>query len=312
VRVAVMGAGAVGGYFGAALARAGEDVALIARGAHLEALRMRGLCVRDGRDAFTVRNFTAVADPRSLDPVDVVLFCVKLYDTEAAARALLPLLGESTYVVTLQNGVDSFDTLSRIVGPQRVVGGITYIVASIEEPGVIRRTGNWARIEVAEPNGELTARLVGFESMCRAAGIDIELKRDMRQLVWSKFVLLSATSATTALTRQTIGRIRADPLMRWVAETCIAETLAVGRALGVSLGAEIEQAALERLHHGMSDDAKASQLVDLERGKPLELEHLSGAVHRLGRETGVPTPVHTTVYAALKPYVHGRAIDGRT
>ena len=138
------------------------------------------------------------------------------------------------------------------------------------------------------------------------AGIDIEIKTDLRQLVWSKFVLLSSTSATTALTRSTLGEIRADPVMSWVAEACVAETLAVGRALGVALGADIEAGALERLRCGMSADAKASQLVDLERGKPLELEYLSGAVHRLGREVGVPTPVHTTVYAALKRYLHGR------
>lgn len=308
MRVAVMGAGAVGGYFGAALAKAGADVALIARGAHLEALQARGLTIRDASGEFTVPGLQAVGDPAVLEPVDLILFCVKLYDTESAARALLPLVGDSTYVVTLQNGVDSVDTLSRVLGAERIVGGITYIVASVEAPGVIRRTGEWARIEVAEPSGEITPRLRSFERLCRGAGIDVAVKSDMHALLWSKFVPLSATSATTALTRSTIGEIRADPVLAWVAEACVAETLAVGRALGVALGADVEASALELLRHGMSPDAKASQLVDLERGKPLELEHLSGTVHRLGRELGVPTPVHTTVYAALKRYARGTPV----
>jgi 2-dehydropantoate 2-reductase len=305
VRIAIMGAGGVGAYYGACLALAGEDVVFVARGAHLQALRSRGLRVISDEGALTLDAVTAVEDTRSVGTVDAVLFAVKLYDAEVAAKACLPLLGESTYVVSVQNGVESVDILSRILGPGRVLGGATYIVASIDSPGVIRRTGPWARIEFAEPTGELTARARQFERACRRAGIDIELSTDMAALLWNKFVLLSATSATTALTRQPIGYVREDEVMWEVAAACVAETVAVGRALGVALNADAEAAALRRFEHELSADAKASQLVDLERGKPLELEYLSGAIHRFGKRLGVPTPVHTTVYAALRPFVNG-------
>jgi len=307
MRVAIMGAGAVGGYFGAQLAQAGADVHFIARGAQLEALRQRGLTIIAGPRSMELYPVQATEDPRTVGVVDLVLFCVKLYNWEAAARACVPLLGADGCLITLQNGVESVDLVAPIVGPERVLGGVTYIVASVEAAGVIRRTGDWARIDFAERDGTLSPRAQAIEALFRRAGIDSDLRTDLRQLLWSKFVLLSATSATTALTRQTIGCIRVDPIMRATAHACISETLTVGRALGVNLGQAVEDEARRRFEHEMSDDAKASQLVDLELGKPLELEYLSGAIHRIGARLGVPTPVHTTVYAALRPFMHGRA-----
>jgi 2-dehydropantoate 2-reductase len=305
MRIAVMGAGAVGAYFGAQLAESGAEVHFIARGPHLDALRARGLEIITAAGSRMLAPVNATDDPASIGVVDLVLFCVKLYDCEAAARACLPLLGPDSCVLTLQNGVDSVDLVAPVAGAERVLGGVTYIVASIEAPGVIRRTGDWARIDFAEQHGRITPRSERLLREFRAAGIDSDLKTDLRQLLWSKFVLLSATSATTALTRQTIGVIRTDPIMRMTAHACISETLRVGRALGIELGEDLEKAARHRFEHEMSDDAKASQLVDLEHGKPLELEYLSGTVHRLGQQVGVPTPVHTTVYAALRPFVGG-------
>jgi 2-dehydropantoate 2-reductase len=305
MRIAIMGAGAVGAYFGAQLAQAGHEVHFVARGAQLAALRERGLEIRAGASSLVLSNVQATDRAGTLGPVDLVLFCVKLYDCETAARACLPLLGPDTMLLTLQNGVESIDLVSPIIGPERVLGGVTYIVVSVEAPGVVRRNGEWARIDFAEPTGRTSVRAARVLEALRGAGIAADLKTDLRALLWSKFLLLSATSAMTALTRQTIGVIRADPVMRMTALACIDETLRVGRAFGVDLDDSLAGAARHRFEHEMGDDAKASQLVDLEQGKPLELEYLSGAVHRFGQRVGVPTPVHTTVYAALRPFAKG-------
>jgi 2-dehydropantoate 2-reductase len=300
-----LGAGAVGCCFGSRFALAGHDVTFIARGAQLRALQTQGLrIVHDGGTA-TQEPVKAVQDAAALGPVDAVLLCVKLYDTEAAARDGLALLGPETYIVTLQNGIDNVAIVERIAGIGRVIGAAVYVVASLLEPGVVERTGPWLRLDLAEPLGRRSARLEAFAAACTAAGIDAAVHDDLDSLLWSKFVLLSATSAMTALTRQTIGYLRTDPAALEMAHRCIQETCAVAQALGVRLPLRVESDALAQLCDEMPADAKASQLVDLERGRPLELESLSGAIHRLGRELGVPTPAHSTVYAALRPFVRG-------
>lgn len=306
MRIAIMGAGGVGGYFGARLAMAGEDVTFIARGPHLEAIRERGLTVVSDSEEFTVAPAKATEDTASLGAVDAVLFCVKLYDTAAAAKACLPLIGDNTFILTFQNGIESVDEISRIVGPGRVLGGAVYIVVSIAGPGVIRRTGPSDLMEFGEPGGVITERARNFATVCEGAGLNVNLVADMRRMIWKKFVLISATSSLTALTRQTVGTVREDAVMRGMLIAAIAETVRVARKLGVDLADDIEADTLYQLDHVISRDAKASQLVDLERGARLELEWLSGAVHRLGAKAGVATPVHSTVYAALRPFMNGR------
>lgn len=306
MRVAIMGAGGVGGFYGAKLARHGADVTFVARGAHLEAIQKNGLTISDDNDGESViKPALAIEDTAGARPVDVILFCVKLHHTEAAARACLPLLHDDTFIVTLQNGVESVAMIEETVGPGRVIGGCVYIVAHIREPGVIARSGPSERMEFAEPDGSASPRAEAFAALCQEAGIDVHLKTDMDELLWRKFILLSASSAITALTRQPIGFAQQDPVAAEVVRAAIAETAAIARALGVGLAADIEETAFKTLNFILGPEAKSSQLFDLELGKPLELEWLSGAVHRMGREAGVPTPVHTTVYAALRPFAGG-------
>lgn len=307
MRIAVFGAGAVGCYFGGRLAGAGADVAFIARSEQLRALRSNGLTLIEPDGSTMSLGVLATAEPAEVGPVDVVLLCVKLFDSEAALRACAPLLGGDTFVVTLQNGVDCVDVAAGIVGAERVVGAAVFVVARLVEPGIVERTGDWARIEIAEPSGAATQRCGALAALCRSAGIDCEIRDDVERLLWSKFVLLAATSAMTALMRRPIGYVREDPIALDVARRCMDEVLAVARARGIDLPSDTRVRALHQLCVEMAPDAQASQLTDLEHGRPLELEHLSGAVHRLGRELGVPTPVHSTVYAALRPFRHGDA-----
>ncbi|HSG66254.1 MAG TPA: 2-dehydropantoate 2-reductase [Gammaproteobacteria bacterium] len=310
MRIAVMGAGAIGCYVGGRLAYAGADVTFVARGEQLGALRSRGLTIIEPDRATTVSDVVATPEADEIGVVDVVLLCVKLFDSETALRACAPLLGAGSFVVTLQNGVDCVDVAAGVVGPDRVVGAAVFVVARVVEPGVVERTGDWARIEIAERSGDTTARCLELAALCRSAGIGCEIRDDLDQMLWSKFVLLAATSAMTALTRQAIGYVRSDPVALDVARCCVEEALAVARAKGIDLPADAQARALRQLGVEMAADAKASQLTDLEQGRPLELEHLSGAIHRLGRELGVPTPVHSTVYAALRPFRRGARDPG--
>jgi 2-dehydropantoate 2-reductase len=300
-----MGAGAVGCYVGGRLASAGEDVVFIARGDQLQALRDRGLRLIEPDRTDTLYPVEVTSDPAQAGLVDYILLCVKLFDTHSALKACRPMLGPQSAVITLQNGIDSVTMVDDAVGSGRAIGGAVYVVATLVEPGVVMRTGDWARIEIAEPSGTISTRASVFADACVRAGIECIVRNDLERLSWAKFVLLSATSATTALTRQPIGYVRGDADVLEFARRCIQETLAVARARGVELPDELEAAALRKLCEAMPADAKASQLVDLERGKPLELDYLSGAIHRLGAAHGVPTPVHSTVYAALRPFLHG-------
>lgn len=314
MRVAIMGCGGVGGFFGARLAAKGVDVTFIARGAHLQAIRKSGLRLRDDSSDHgdTVINpARAVEDPARAGPVEAILFCVKMPDSEAALKALEPLMQGDTFIVTLQNGVESVTIIDSILGPGRAIGGAVYIVSSILEPGVIVRSGPSERMEIAEPDGSRSPRALAFEQLCRDAGLDIHLKDDLDELLWRKFILLSASSAITSLTRQPMGFAQQDPVAGEVVRAAIAETAAVARALGIGLAEDIEDTTFKTLNFILGQDAKSSQLCDLERGKPLELEWLSGAIHRMGKETGVPTPVHSTTYAALRPFAKGAEGDRR-
>ena len=304
MRVAVMAAGAVGGYFGARLAAAGHDVVFFARGAHLEAIRKNGLKVESALGNLHLPNATATDDPAGVAPVDLVLFAVKLWDTERAAEQLKPLVQPHTRVITLQNGVDSVDRLAPILGDANVIGGSTYVVTVIGEPGVIRHTSAFARVRCGRLDGKPDSVLAGYVGEIEKAGVEIMLTDRMKTELWKKFVLLSGTSSITSGTRQPLGPIRDDPDMRAMFFALMDETLAVGKAAGVSFPPDYLEER-ERAVAAFPPTMKASMAHDLERGNRLELDWLAGTVVRLGRQYGVPTPANAAVYALLKPWRMG-------
>jgi 2-dehydropantoate 2-reductase len=306
MRIAAMAAGAVGGYFGARLAAAGHDVFFIARGAHRDAMLKNGLTIESVHGDVHLEKPNVSDDPAKVGPVDVVLFAVKLWDTEKAAEQARPLLGPDTRVVTLQNGVDSYERIAPIVGPERAIPGVTYVVTVIDKPGVIRQASVFQSIICGTIDGRPDAKLSAFVDAAKAAGIDITLSDNIQRDRWHKFIFLAATSGATAVTRSTMGPILKDPDMRAMLGNIMRETLAVGRAKGVDLdpGYVDERLAFADAH--VPDGMKASMANDLDRGNRLELDWLAGRVSQLGKELNVPTPVNDTIYAALKLYRMGK------
>jgi 2-dehydropantoate 2-reductase len=304
MRVAVMGAGGVGGYFGALLARAGNDVAFVARGRHLAAIRERGLIVRGAAGEIRIDKPVVSDDPGALGRFDVVLFAVKLWDTESAAEAIRPMLGSDGVVIPFQNGVESIERIGGVVGARHVMGGVAYIAATIAEPGVIAQTGKMARLRFGAvlPEQEGVAR--AFFEACKSAGINVELATDVRLALWEKFIFLSAFSGLTSAARQPIGVIRADPELRATLEAAMREAFAVGRARGIAL-AETFVADQLAFADGLPAEMKASMLNDLSAGNRLEAPWLSGAVARMANDAGLAAPVSATLYAVLKPYCSG-------
>jgi 2-dehydropantoate 2-reductase len=306
MRVAVMAAGAVGAYYGARLAAAGHDVAFIARGAHRDAIRRDGLKIESTFGDLHLKDVNVTDDPKAVGPVDLVLFEVKLWDTEVAGELARPLVGGGTRVITFQNGVDSVERLTPILGDVATIGGATYVVTVIAQPGVIRHTGQMARVRCGRIDRRPDAVLAGYVEQMKAANIDVTLADNMLLDIWKKFVLLSGTSGITASTRQPLGVIRDDADMRAFLFQLMHETIAVGRAAGVDFPPDFP-AELERQVAGFPPTMKASLANDLEAGNRLELDWLAGKVVALGRKHGVATPGHAAVYAILKPYRMGRA-----
>ncbi len=304
MKIAVMGAGALGCYFGGRLAQAGVDISFIARGAHLTALQKSGLQIVSPLGDLHIPNVQATAAPAEVGPVDIIMFLVKLPDTESAAAAMSPMLGEQTAVVSFQNGVDAWGRLGDIVGSQRVIGGTAVIPATISGPGIIKHNGPFARLTFGEFDGVESSRCTHLLKALEEAQIEADLVTNIEVKIWEKFIMLSALSALTALTRLPIGTIMADAEARKLFEAAIFETHAVGRVICPELSPQAGAAALERASQ-LPAHMRASMLDDLERGKPMELEGLSGTVARLGREHGVPTPTHEFVFKALHPYAAG-------
>jgi len=306
MRIAVMGAGGVGGYFGARLAHAGHDVAFIARGRHLLAMKERGLRVTSVLGDVRLPQPVVTDDPATLGWFDAVLFAVKLWDTESAAAAVKPLLAAGGMVIPFQNGVESIERVGAVVGPAQVMGGVAYIAAKIAEPGVIAHTGTMARLRfgATEPGQQPAAE--ALLAACRDAGVDAEIVADIRQALWVKFVFLVALSGVTAATRQPIGVIRADPDLRATFEAAMREAWSVGRARGIALPEDFVATQMA-FADGLPVEMKASMLHDLEAGNRLEAPWLSGAVARMAQEAGGAAPVNATLYAAVKPYCAGAA-----
>ncbi len=305
MRFAVMAAGAVGGYFGARMAAAGHDVAFIARGAHRDAIRRDGLKIESPLGDLHLKNVNVTDDPKQVGPVDVVLFAVKLWDTETAGEQTRPLVGSNTRVITLQNGVDSVERLAPILGEDATIGGATYVVATIARPGVIRHTGAMAKVRCGRLDRRPDAVLAGYVAQIKAASIDITLADHMLLDLWKKFVLLSGTSGITASTRQPLGVIRDDEDMRAFFYRLMHETIAVGRAAGVELPPDFP-AELDRSVAAFPPTMKASMANDLDAGNRLELDWLAGKVVALGRKYGIATPGQEAVYAILKSHRMGR------
>jgi 2-dehydropantoate 2-reductase len=304
MRIAVVGAGGVGGGFGAALAKAGADVTFIARGAHLAAMKSKGLRIEGGRGETHLVPTQATDDPKTVGPVDFVLFCVKLWDVESAGEHIKPLVGPNTAVIPLQNGIDAPERLVPILGAKAVMGGVAQISASIVEPGVIRQVGTFMRMLFGELDGSRSPRGEALLAMCQKAGFDVVLSDQILTELWMKFILLATNASLISLVRQPIGKVRDDPDMQaqWVA--AYNEVIAVGKARGIKLPAD----ALDRMmafNAGAPPAMKPSMALDLERGNRIELPWLGGKVVELGRQLGVPTPSHSLMYAALKPYVMG-------
>jgi 2-dehydropantoate 2-reductase len=311
MKIAVMGAGGVGGYFGAKLAAGGEQVHFIARGAHLEAIRNTGLQVYSANGDILVKPARATDNPASVGPVDLVIVAVKLWSTEQALRDAAPLVGPDTGVVSFQNGVVAVDAIAKIYGDQRTLGGVAQIAAVIEKPGVIRHTGTMAVLIAGELDGRPSTRAQRFVDACKRAGIEARLSDDIRKSIWEKYSFLVGASAMTALTRLPLGAVREDPDTRALMAQIMSEVAAVGKAVGVRLDADLVEKLLQRLD-GLPRGMVASMLGDLERGNRLELPWLSGDVVQMGRELNVPTPANSFVAAALKLYINGRPADART
>jgi 2-dehydropantoate 2-reductase len=304
MRIAVIGAGGVGGAFGAALAKAGADVTFVARGAHLDAIRTNGLRVEGGRGETIINPAAATDDPTSIGPVDFVLFCVKLWDVESAGIAIKPLVGSATAVIPLQNGIDAADRLIPILGAEAVMGGVAQISATIAAPGVVRQTGAFMRLIFGELAGGQSARGGAFLALCQKAGFDATHSDQILTELWLKFILLATNSAFTAATRSPLGKLRDDPDIAPLMLRAAEEVAAVGRARGIKLPDDIagRTASFTRT---APPGMMASMAHDLIKGSRIELPWLSGKVVALGRELGVPTPVHEVLHAVLKPFVNG-------
>jgi 2-dehydropantoate 2-reductase len=304
MRVAVMGAGGTGGFYGGLLARAGEDVTFIARGAHLDAIRAHGLTVKSRLTGeFTVRP-KATANPEDIGPADLILFCVKAYDTEPAAALLRPIVDQHTVVLSIQNGIDNDERISRTLNRGTVISAAAQVNAHIEAPGVIGQTAGAGRLIFGADAGGLGKRIEELSQQFKNAGVAAELQPNIKVVLWAKYVFICGLSGVTALTRLPIGPILATPETLTLYRGTMVEVEAVGRAAGVSLAPGIVDHYLKQ-SEGLEPWARGSLAHDLAQGRRLELDTLNGTVVRLGRERGVPTPLNFTIYAALKPFVNG-------
>ena len=299
-----MGSGGVGGYYGGRLAKAGEDVTFIARGPHLEALRANGLRVESHSGDFALDSVRATDDPSTIGEVDLVIVATKAYGLREAAQVIRPLVGTSAAVLPLLNGVDIAEQLGAVLGMEPMLGGLCGISTFIAEPGVIKHVSPFEFLIFGEFSGAATPRAQAIEGAFKNARIDVTLTPEIEAKLWGKFIMLAAMAGVSSTSRQMIGPMRSDPETRAMLEDAVREIEAVGRKKGVALAPDIFTVTMGHIDSFM-EDGKPSMLLDLELGKPLELEALNGAVSRMGKELGVPTPVNDFIYASLIPHVEG-------
>ena len=307
MRFAILGSGAVGGYFGAKLAHSGQQVTFIARGAHLEAIRAKGLEIKSAKlGDFTVRA-PAESDTSKVGPVDVVIVAVKAYDNTTALPMIAPMIGAGTVVLTLQNGVDSTDQIAAIAGEQYVLGGTTYVATALEAPGLIVQTGVHRSIIFGEVFGDrsrISPRVQAIADVMAAADIQVTPVADARVPIWDKFVYLAAFAGFTGASRLAIGHIWKYPHVQEMFYATSREVAAIARAEGVEISANRFDTLIEYMNN-IPATTRSSLLIDLEQGKRIEVEALQGAAVRRARKHGVPVPILSTLYALLKPWENG-------
>lgn len=304
MKIVMMGSGGVGGYYGARLLQAGHEVVFVARGAHAQAMRERGLTIRSELGDASVKA-RVVEDPAQAGVTDAVVIAVKLWDTAQAAQAVKPIVGPKTTAVSLQNGVDKDDVLAAALGRERVIGGVTHIAAVIAEPGVIAHTGKLQRVTIGElPRGAPTTRVLELLRALQSAKIDAAASDDIAKVTWEKFVFLTALSGMTSLTRNPVGPVRENPATRAMLLDALRETAAVARAEGVPLDDDLPQKQLAMID-GLNPAMTSSMAGDLARGKRLELDWLSGAVVQRAAKHGLAVPTHRAIYAALVLHAKG-------
>jgi 2-dehydropantoate 2-reductase len=304
MKIAIIGAGGVGGYFGARLAQAGADVHFVARGAHLAALRRDGLRVESPLGDIHLPDVQVTDNPADIGRADIVWLAVKLWDTEAAVQPMRSVVGPETGIISFQNGVTKDDVLRAAFGEAAVMGGVGYIAANIDRPGVIKHTGTMQRLIFGEYDGRRSSRAQALLDACVRGGINAELSDDIRKAIWEKFVFLVGLSGATATIRDTIGPIRSNPRSRAFLFDLMRETVDVGRALGVALPADFAEQRLNFVD-GLPDVMTSSMHHDLRAGKRLEVSWLSGGVAQLGERAGVATPMNRAVWNILALYESG-------
>lgn len=306
MKIAVIGSGGVGGFYGLKLVQAGHDVTFVARGAHLEAMRKTGLHIENdlGNNA-SLASVKVTDDPLTLDRPDLILIAVKMWDLEAMAQTLKKIAGPDTAVLSLQNGVIKDFILKKVFGDAAVLGGVAYVATSIGRPGVIRQVGALQRIRVGEYDGRKSARTQALVDAFSSTGIDATVAEDIQKVLWEKYVFLVGLSAMTCLTRLTIGPVRTSEGSRSLLRSVIAEAVAVGRAHGVALPEDYADRCME-LVDDLPYTMTSSMFHDLEKGNRLELPWLSGGVVSLAQPFKVPVPANTFVTQALSPYIDGR------
>jgi 2-dehydropantoate 2-reductase len=303
MKIGVMGAGAIGGYIGARLASVGAEVTFIARGPHLAAIREKGLRVLSPLGDLHIDPASVTDDPAAIGEVDVVLLGTKLYDVEAAAAAISPMLGRHTAVVCLQNGVDAPEIVARLHGRHRVVGGVVMINGELTAPGVVRHNA-LNRLTLGALDGRPSVRAEQLAALASAAGIETVLSGDIRLEIWRKFLILAPMGALSAMTRVPLARIREHPDTWRLAEEGMREVVAVANAQSVVLTEDDVERTLAFVRT-MPPTWRASLAVDLEQGRRLEIDWLSGTVCRLGQAAGIATPFHRVALGALRPHATG-------
>ena len=306
MKILVMGSGGVGGYFGARLAQSGQDVTFVARGRHLAAMRKDGLTLESPHGNANLK-VKAVEQPAEAGVADVVLFCVKLWDTDGAAGQLKPVVGAQTKVIPFQNGVEAIERLRRFFPLEAVMGGSAYIASRISRPGVIEHIGQMARLQFGALVPSQRAAAEAFFEACKKAGLNAEISDDIVRSNWEKFVFLVALSTATAASRAPLGAIREDADLRWLFEQAMRETWTLGRARGVKLADDFIETRM-KFAETLPKEMKASMAHDLDAGNRLEAPWLCGAVARMAAESGIDAPVNRAVFAALKPFLDGSPV----
>lgn len=300
MKIVIMGTGGIGGYYGGLLAQSGQDVTFIARGAHLQVIREKGLQIKSVHGNFTISPAKATDNPSLLEPADVILFATKTYQTDEAAHLIKPMVGKDTTVVSLQNGVDAADRIGAVVGMEHMLGGTTWLSAAVEGPGVIGQYSQFRRIALGELDGTTTPRLNAIFDVLQKTGATVEKTDNILKVLWTKFVFIAPVMALGSLTRVTFGEYRSVPEARAVLTDAISEVAAVANARDVALDHDVVDKTLAFIDSS-EPSIKPSMQRDVESGKPSELESMIGVVVRMGAQYNVPTPVMQFAYAMLKP-----------